>query len=313
LLLTFVFVSVRILTRYSLPAAIQHSGGRFTAGTFLLATSIVASYVITWAPYVSDYSRYLRPGTSTAATFGYTYVGTALSTVWMELLGAVAATVAAGAFNANPSRFIADLGGTGLVGVLFAVILIGVVATNVMNLYSAYMTATTSLDWWLRRAGQRRAAVRLTSIAILGGGGIALGILAEGNLYNSLSNFLLLLLYGIVPWTAINLVDFYVIRRGSYDVAAMYDTTGPYRKVQWAAVFVYLAAVGAEVPFMDTTLYQGPAAHAMGGGDIAWLIGLALAGGLYLAVAGHGLRARRGAHQAVPASTGRTGATSPPG
>jgi len=281
----FLYVTVRLLTRYSLPDALHHGGGRFTAGTFLLATSIVASYVITWAPYVSDYSRYLPAGTSTAATFGYTYLGTALSTLWMELLGAAAAAVAATAFNANPAAFIANLGGAGLAGVLFAVIIIGVIATNVMNLYSAYMTATTSLDWWLSRLEQRRKPVRLVSIAILGGCGIVLGVLAEGNLYNSLSNFLLLLLYGIIPWTAINLMDFYVIRRGQYDVAAMYDITGRYGWVHWRALAVYFVAGCAEIPFMNTTLYQGPAARAMGGGDIAWLVGLVVAAGLYFVAA----------------------------
>ncbi|MDK2599775.1 cytosine permease [Bacillus stercoris] len=34
-----------------------------------------------------------------------------------------------------------------------------------------------------------------------------------------------------MPWTAINLVDYYFVRHGKYQVKAMFDVNGPYGKV----------------------------------------------------------------------------------
>ena len=36
------------------------------------------------------------------------------------------------------------------------------------------------------------------------------------------------------------------------------------------------------VPFCSTTLYSGPVAHALGGADIAMLVGLPVSAGIYL-------------------------------
>ena len=37
------------------------------------------------------------------------------------------------------------------------------------------------------------------------------------------NNFLLLVLYLFVPWTAVNLVDYYIVRRGHYAIAEIFD------------------------------------------------------------------------------------------
>jgi NCS1 family nucleobase:cation symporter-1 len=38
-------------------------------------------------------------------------------------------------------------------------------------------------------------------------------------------------------------------------------------------MIVYLVAFGIEVPFMNTTVWEGPVAKALNGGDIAWIVG----------------------------------------
>jgi nucleobase:cation symporter-1, NCS1 family len=85
----------------------------------------------------------------------------------MELLGVVAAAVALKAFNADPASFLGSLAGSGLVGVTLVIIILGVIATNVMNLYSAYMTTSTSLDWLINREREEHALVRVCAVAVL--------------------------------------------------------------------------------------------------------------------------------------------------
>ena len=46
------------------------------------------------------------------------------------------------------------------------------------------------------------------------------------NFLNNFNDFLLLILYLFIPWTAVNLVDYYVVRRGHYAIAEIFNPTG---------------------------------------------------------------------------------------
>ena len=45
----------------------------------------------------------------------------------------------------------------------------------------------------------------------------------------------------------------------------------------------YVIGVLIQIPFMHSTLYVGPVSEWMGGAEISWILGLAVAGGLYYA------------------------------
>jgi NCS1 family nucleobase:cation symporter-1 len=60
-------------------------------GAFVLFSSITASFVIAWALYASDYSRYLPPTASRLRIFWWTVLGLTLSAGWIELLGLLVA------------------------------------------------------------------------------------------------------------------------------------------------------------------------------------------------------------------------------
>ena len=49
----------------------------------------MAGYQISWAIYVSDYSRYLPPGVTVRKTFYWTYWGSALGGAWLMIVGSV--------------------------------------------------------------------------------------------------------------------------------------------------------------------------------------------------------------------------------
>ena len=61
--------------------------GHFDLAPFLLQFSVVAGYQISWAIYVSDYSRYLPPDVTVGKTFWWTYGGSGLGAIWIMCLG----------------------------------------------------------------------------------------------------------------------------------------------------------------------------------------------------------------------------------
>ncbi len=90
------------------------------------------------------------------------------------------------------------------------------------------------------------------------------------------------LLYIFTPWTAINLVDFYIVRKGHYSIAAIFDPDGIYGRWNARGLIAYLAGFLAMVPFFSTHVFTGPVARALGGADISMLIGLPVSALAYL-------------------------------
>jgi nucleobase:cation symporter-1, NCS1 family len=63
---------------------------------------------------------------------------------------------------------------------------------------------------------------------------------------------------------------------------------------------IYLAAIGIQIPFVNSSLYEGPIARSMGGADIAWIVGLAFSAVAYwLAARGNAARDRAAARQVL--------------
>ena len=55
---------------------------------FLITFGAAAGYQISYAVYVSDYSRYLRKDVPARGVISWTYLGAAGSAVWLKALGA---------------------------------------------------------------------------------------------------------------------------------------------------------------------------------------------------------------------------------
>jgi purine-cytosine permease-like protein len=109
-----------------------------------------------------------------------------------------------------------------------------------------------------------------------------IAVSSSGDFVNRFEDLLALLLYLFTPWTAINLVDFYVVRRGHYSIREIFNPAGMYGRWNWRGLTAYFAGFIAMIPFFSTTPYTGPVARALGGADIAMLVGLPVAAGIYL-------------------------------
>lgn len=276
-LIGFVYLSIRLLTVNNF--AKIPAGPSFSIGTFILVISIVATWQITYGPYVADYSRYLPENTKIGTTFWWTFGGSVISSIWMMAFGSIAVIVAANQFNSNSVTFVVQQSGAGVSGLIFLLVILGIVAANVLNVYGIFLTTTTAV------AGLQRFRSNMTSrlIFVLAAGviGTLVAVLGQGNFVNNYTNFLLFLLYLIIPWSAVNLVDFYLLRHERYNIDAIFDPNGMYGLVNWRALVAYIVAILIEVPFMSSTIYTGPLVAHLGGADISWIIGLIVASVLY--------------------------------
>ena len=100
--------------------------------------------------------------------------------------------------------------------------------------------------------------------------------------------FLQVLLFFMIPWTCINLVDFYFVRHGKYNIEAIFDLNGEYGRWNWTTIIIYFVTVAIEVPFVNLNWYVGPIANALGGADLAWIVG-----GLFSAISYYVLARRQ--------------------
>ena len=275
----------------------QYRGTTLSSGPILIATiGLFFMNMLSWAPYVSDYSRYLPTDVSFRRTFWAIFGGNVISTTLFAGLGACDR-------HAGAHRHGQPAGGAGQ----------GVRAVDHV-LHGDQPDSrghAQRLQWHagVRQPGHfskkfmaapSRLAVRLTGILLIFVTGTILAVLGYKSFLTSFENFIGVLLFFFVPWSAINLVDYYLVKRGRYDVASFFTPNGIYGRIQWWACICYVITLAVQVPFLDQTFYTGPFVHDLGGADISWIVGFALASLLYLA----GAKRFGGARQGLPAAGG---------
>ena len=264
-----------------------HAGGQATAPTEMTVTgflgmfTVAASYNITYAPYVSDYSRYLPRDTKVSSIVTSVFLGAAGSPIWLIPLGAWLGSALGvsdpllGIYNAGNNV----IGGLG--GILAVLSVLALVATMGLNAYSGMLTIVTGIDS-LRPVNPTRR-IRISVIIVLAVVWLVLGNVLE-NASSALSNSLLVMLYLLAPWTAINLMDYFFVRRGHYAITDLFTPNGIYGAWAWRGVVAFLIGVAVEFPFMVVgTTYVGFVANDyLQLVDISWIVGMVVAGGLYL-------------------------------
>jgi NCS1 family nucleobase:cation symporter-1 len=263
--------------------AAQLSLGNFNATAFLVQFGAAAAYALGWAPYVSDYSRYLPPQTSPAKALWYTYGGVFVGAVWLMALGALVAAAFTGAAPLTGVQEAADTVVPGSGYWLLLAALPGLVAVITVNIYAASMELITILD--SIKSVKPTRALRIAGCVIIGAAAYIGSILSTGEFLANFGSFLVVLLYVLVPWTSVNLVDYYFVRRGHYAIRDIFTPNGIYGAWGWRGLTAYAAGIVAMIPFVVTAWFTGPLAEAMGGADLALFIGLAVSAVVYLLLA----------------------------
>src|SRR5262245_25334687 len=169
-LVVFGIFTVGVLLNGNPPA--DQVSGDFAWTPFLMVIVIVASYQVSQAPYVSDYSRYLPKESTTRATFLWSYVGSAFGSFWMIALGAYLAASFAGLESIGAVAAGADAGFEGFSNVVMLTALVGLVSVISLNLYSGSLALLSAVDTVTRiNAGVTARAVAIAVIAVLGTAG----------------------------------------------------------------------------------------------------------------------------------------------
>ncbi|MFG0400742.1 cytosine permease [Pseudomonas putida] len=258
----------------------------FTWIAFATQFAIAASYNISYAPYVSDYSRYLPKDTSRSKLIAAIFLGASLSGVWMIGLGAWLAQL----LHASDALVALDQVGAsllpGLGHVLVLVSVAGFLPVIALNTYSAMLTLLTGVDSVRRINPTPRA--RIFSIVAITLVLFSCVLAIRGNGIAILNTFLMLMLYFLVPWTAVNLVDYFVVRKGRYAIPHFFTPSGIYGAWQVRGIASYVIGFLCMIPFFyiygaaaGQEVFVGPFARMLEGVDIAWLVGLIVSGFTY--------------------------------
>lgn len=254
--------------------------GSFMIGPFLLSVSLAVINTLGYAPYVADYSRYLPAKTTIGATFWYSYIGVVISNVWMMLLGAL---VQAESPHADPVRGFYHLGLHVSPIMAIAVLLaawLGIISINALNVYGAFMSSLTIISTFYRR-WKATLALRVEFIVPIAAIATYVSFFDKSALLTSFETFLILLIDFLVPWTAINLTDYYLVRHGQYDIDDIFRPQGRYGRINVGAFAAYIIGFVVEIPFMNNPYFEGPVAHWLHNGDISWMVGIVVAGAIY--------------------------------
>ena len=254
--------------------------GAFKATPFLVQFGAVAGYQISWAIYVSDYSRYLPPDVTVRKTFFWTYWGSALGAIWLMCLGAALASWQGKNFDTIASLNTAGdnlFSGFGAIALIFSTL--GLISVTALNMYGGSLTLISAIDSFAKV--RPTATVRIVTIAITAVLSVIPALLIGQNFLTNFEDFLLLVLYLFIPWTAVNLVDYYIVRRGHYAIAEIFNPHGLYGRWGWRGITAYLVGFAAMLPFLSTSRYTGFVANDLKGADISLFIGLPVAGILY--------------------------------
>jgi NCS1 family nucleobase:cation symporter-1 len=278
--LALLFSFVWITFVHGLPAGFMHMNTYSTAGFFSMV-SVGALWQIAYAPYVSDYTRYMPHDTGAGPAFWASYWGCSLGSILPMILGAMLGLAAS---NGDPVGGLTELTGAAALPIVI-IFSVGIAGTNAMNLYCGVLSTITLVhtflpDW---KAGP---VARIVTACVITAIGLVIALFAAANFLANYTNFILLLLYVLVPWTAVNLVDFYLVRHGDYDVNSFFTRDGGvYGKFNKSAIFCYLLGIAIQLPFVSTELYTGPVANMLGGVDISWIVGLLVISPVYYLMA----------------------------
>jgi nucleobase:cation symporter-1, NCS1 family len=274
----------------SLPAA-QTTFARPSAGLFLAGVALLVIDLLSFGPFVSDYTRYLPARTNGRRLFWAIYAGNVLAT---------AGTCIIGAYLTALLPTLATVTAVGKISGKWALVImaLSLVNANTFNAYTGSFQVIAFGSMW-RRFKAESVAVRVIPFLCVLAAGTVIACYGYQQFVTNLSNFLDDLLVLFIPWSAVNLADYFLVRHGDYDVASFFTPDGAYGRFAWRGLLAYLTGLAAELPFVSQPDYTGWLVKPLGGADISWLVGWIIAAGVYLCLVPRAKQARNPGRQAA--------------
>lgn len=256
-----------IMVPHMTPEVLQY---KFTASAWFSMFGFCAVWQISFAPYTSDYSRYLPASIGIRRPFWYTCLGASLGTIFAFLFGMVAVS-----FGDQTDAMLAVKAHTGVFGyILMIFFLLNIIGHNAMNLYGAVLSCITFIQTfsgtWIPRKN-----TRITLSALLLSGSTIAALWASGNFISLFISSVFALLFILAPWIAINLLDFYLVNNRRYDVRSIFAVDGGiYGRFNRKAFIAWFAGIVVQLPLIRNDLYTGVWADLFAGVDVSWLFGM---------------------------------------
>jgi NCS1 family nucleobase:cation symporter-1 len=266
LLTTFVVLAVKLVTGHQILTAATVRGPDL-AGAFVLEVTIAFSLAVSWASYAADFSRYLPVDSSRGRVFGNTVAGLVLSYIFVQGIGIAAGDVLA-VHTAEGVRQV--MGGGLLGGFALVVIALAAIGSGVMNDYSGSLALQT-IGIKVRRPVSAVIVTALSFTLILW--------LHAADTATRFQDVVLLVSYWVPAFVAVVVIDWLLRIRGRRSMNPAEEPTD--RLDAAVAIVVFVVSYAAAMPFMHTSIFEGPVAVAWHGADIAYFVNLVVAGLLY--------------------------------
>jgi nucleobase:cation symporter-1, NCS1 family len=214
-------VAVLIVMVYLFVQMLRHPLPAFTHGTwtgFWAATDTVVAAAVSFAPLAADYTRHSRsPGRAFTGALG----GYSVTQVLCYVIGLLALVTVA---HENPDNIYGAFIALPVGSLGFAILAARELDQSFANVYSTAVSMQNLRPLWDRRILAGTITVVTTA------GALWLNIA-------DYENFLVLLGSVFVPMSAVLITDFFVVRRGRWDVSASAGTRW-LMLLPWAAGFV---------------------------------------------------------------------------
>ena len=270
-----------------------------TVGLFIAGAALLVIDMLSWAPFVSDYTRYLPVNTNGRRLFWAIYSGNVVATICACSVGAYLAALLPSVAEEGPVPAIGRISGKWAL----IVMALSLINSDTLNAYTGAFQVLALGNMW-RRFKSVSVMLRVVPFICVMVVGVVIAFIGYNNFVNNLSNFLQVLLAVFIPWSAVNLTDYFLVRRGNYDVTAFFIPNGVYGRFAWRGLLAYAIGLAAEWPFVSQLDYTGPLVKHLGGADISWIVGFFVAAIVYLALVVTA-RTETGRHDRQMAASGR--------
>ena len=174
---------------------------RTTSGLFLARVALLVIDMLAYGPFVSDYTRYLPAATSGRRLFFGIYAGSVLATFF---------TCAVGAYLAALLPALGPVAAVGKVSGSWALVIMAfsLIDSNTFNAYSGAFQILAFGSMW-RQFKAESVTVRLMPFVCVMGAGVVTAVLGYQSFVTNLTHFLGVLLVVLIPWSAVNLADYF--------------------------------------------------------------------------------------------------------
>ncbi|KIX13062.1 purine-cytosine permease family protein [Dethiosulfatarculus sandiegensis] len=249
-------------------------------GTWLLAMGIIFSYPISWTNFASDYSRYFHPDVSWKKVAFYAGAGQCTALIVTEFIGiclGVALVSHVGEMPDDPVNILPKLLPTWFFAIFMIALVLGCVATNVPNGYTAGLSLLAL----------RLPLKRVQGVLVIGAATLLFRIatLLYGDFFTLYEEWLIYIIIWTCPWVSILLVDYH-LRDANYDARELtvwgkgeyWYGTG----IFWPAMVSFIAGMAVSLLFTNSSLYASPfMLEYFGGADLSYFAGIGVSAGMY--------------------------------